>query len=351
MTEILHAPIHLAAGDVLEGREFLLSPDFQCDPGFAAITAAPRAALRHVTLDSGYRTRPARWGVWPEPTPLAPGLPAQMVGIRADRAAELTIEDVAIRGMPAAGIDSGGGIHGAVLRKVRVRDCGKALIVRQHVPSERVLIEEWDTGDTWGEGDANDPPWNPPSRHRPGVAIGSDSIVLHSLRDSVVRKCIDSGETCRSMKVLNPIRCTFDGLQGSTFQIAGTTYENGMLDGQPEPYSTGSVLRNSTFDKATGWGIVVMGGHGVNIAWNVADFLFDGCTFRSGGYDGHGVQQYGNTRCTYRRCVFVGWNRANTFGGASPAYALELKAGSVANADFETANRFEGQLRRLLTSS
>lgn len=343
----LSAPIQLTAGQTLADKRYQLASDFAWDSRLAAIyIAAPDVTIRNVHLFSGYTSWQSRWNTHPESGP--PGINTGMVGIRAQGSYRLRIEDCSIRGFPRVGI-TGYGLDDGVLRGIRIQNCFQGISTEHYQRNRRMLIEDVRVSDTWGpiEGLHN---WvgvvGYPSLKRPGGYIGSDGMVLASLRDSFVHDCQMSGETFGAYKIVNAQRSRFQFLTGVNFQFQGTSDLTWTID--PEP-SNDCLVQRCTIDKSLGYGSIQQEAHGIQLAWNINSLAFRDCRVYARGEVGHGAQADLAVNVTFRDCEFAGWNRKAGPSSNDDAYALDLRTGSSVNADFATANRFIQQTRILRT--
>lgn len=340
--EILHAPIVLRRGEVLENRRFLLSPAFVWSSVLAAVyTDATDVTIRNVHLVGGSSWQ-ARWNAYNEPTSAGPGIASGTCGIRLQGAARARVETVTIEGFPSSGIE-GFGLDDAVIRDVHVARCFQGLKTDHSLRNPRVTIEWVHVRDLWGPAPGLWPGiTSAPSLLRPGGYTGANGFSLHSLRDSVVRNCTVLGEQSGSFKLVNSQRTELSGLQGVTFMIQGTSDLGWSID--PEP-SIDTCLHSSYFDKALSQAGSHKSKNCIQASWHVQGLRIENCSLHGGSQNGHAIQfaldVHGEVRGTDIHAF-------NGQAGSGPAYALDLVDSSSVNPDFLAANRFQDQQHYIL---
>ncbi len=337
--EILERPIVLRRGDVLADRRFALAPDFAWTTVMAAIyVEGSGVAIENVELVGAESWQP-RWNAYHEPASAPRGIHAGTAGIRMQGAPGARVERVAVRGFPRAGM-TGFGVDDAVFRDIAIERCFQGLTLEHYQRNHRVRIERVHARDLWGPGPGRWPGVaGAPSRLRPGEFIGSDGLVLASLRHSTVRDCAVSGEQFASAKLVNPQHTEVSGLRGVQLMIQGTSDLAWKIDKEP---STHAVVRDCTLDARLGSGALASGGNAIQVSWHVRDLRIENCALIAAGRAGHGIQFAVDVHGRIEGCTFDGFNG---MAGVTPAHALDLVEGSTANPDFAQVNRFVNQRR------
>jgi hypothetical protein len=335
--ELLSHPIILRSGDVLADRRFALAPDFEWTSVMAAIyVAGSDVVIRNVELVGADSWQP-RWDTYIESVRAPRGINSGTAGIRLQGAPGAVVEKVSIRGFPRSAIN-GFGVDGAVFRDISVERCFQGLNLEHYQRNHDVLVERVQARDLWGPGPGR---WTgvagAPSRRGPGQFIGSDGLVLASLRHSTVRDCSVAGEQFASIKLVNPQHTEVSGLRGVQLMIQGTSDLEWKIDKEP---STNTVVRDCTLDSRLGSGALASAGNAIQVSWHVHDLRIENCTLIAAGRAGHGIQFAVDVHGRIEGCTFDGFNG---MAGIVPAHALDLVDGSTANADFAQVNQFVNQ--------
>ncbi len=331
--ELLLAPILLTAGQVVENRCFVLSPQFQSTTQLAAIYGGDVAGvvIRNVTL-IGSQSWQQRWNDYADPI-TTPGMAGGLDGIRLQKCVKARIENVRIEGFPRVAIE-GHGLDAALVRDITIRHCFQGINIGNPAPSSRMRIQRVAIRDLWGPGPDHWPGiGGEPSLERPGEFIGSDGIAAHKLLDSLVSDVSMTGECYGAFKfAFGCQRTEVSRLRGCNLQF----------DGGNEPTVDMRVL-DCDIDKQLCIGAVA------EVSTQVQNLSIERTRFHGGpGRNGHGAQLYGaGTSARFTGCRFDGFNG---MAGTSPAYALETIAGGIANADFLSNNEFTNQQRVWLKS-
>jgi hypothetical protein len=287
-----------------------------------------------------FRTRFAAWNrAWRNPALPDPMLDV-FAGLRLAATQDLRIDGLHIEGFPEAAIDCQA-IDRAKLQRISIARCLVGL--NMGPPGSRNW--ELDNLRVWGPGPNVIPGFGgSPSHRHPGGFTGGDGFAAYLLDDSVLRSMEFTGDLYTGIKLARCKRVFFFNVVTPLLMVQGTQQRNQNNDGTTDG-AEDIQIRSLHLDKGLGGSDASDEANGMQVSWNVRGLDVRDFALIASGKNGHGVQLWGDVSAVFRDGLFSGWNGTR---GGQPAYALELGDGSTVNDDFEVANRFENQLRRVL---